>query len=61
LHVFLLDKAVYEIGYELSYRPNFLFIPLRAALRLLVQDERGDEIDPETATVPDSAMKPSLP
>ena len=35
LHIFLLDKAIYEIGYELNYRPDFLGTPLRAALRLL--------------------------
>jgi len=35
LDAFLLNKAVYEIGYELSYRPDFLAIPLRAACRLL--------------------------
>lgn len=35
LRVFVLDKAVYEIGYELSYRPEMLPVPLGAALRLL--------------------------
>ncbi len=33
LHV--LDKAVYEIGYELTYRPSFAGIPLNAVRRLL--------------------------
>ncbi len=33
LETFLLEKAMYEIGYELSYRPDFLPIPLRAVLR----------------------------
>jgi trehalose synthase-fused probable maltokinase len=35
LRVFLLEKAIYEIGYEASYRPPLLRVPLRAALRLL--------------------------
>jgi maltose alpha-D-glucosyltransferase/alpha-amylase len=35
LKLFLLDKSVYEIGYELNYRPAFLEIPLSAAGRLL--------------------------
>jgi maltose alpha-D-glucosyltransferase/alpha-amylase len=35
IKIFLLDKAVYEIGYELSYRQKFLFIPLKAASRIL--------------------------
>ncbi len=41
LDIFLLDKAVYEIGYELSYRPDFLHIPLRAARRMLLEVEQG--------------------
>lgn len=39
LNVFVLEKAVYEIGYELSYRPDFLSIPLRAVSRLLREME----------------------
>ncbi len=35
LQVFILDKAIYEIGYELSYRPAFLPVPLSAVSRLL--------------------------
>ncbi len=30
LEAFILDKAIYEIGYELAYRPAFAAIPLRA-------------------------------
>ncbi len=41
LRIFEIDKAVYEIGYELNYRPNFLFIPLRASARIL-HDVRND-------------------
>ncbi|MDZ4288287.1 MAG: hypothetical protein U0984_10025, partial [Prosthecobacter sp.] len=35
LDLFLLDKAIYEIGYELSYRPNLVGIPLAAVEALL--------------------------
>jgi len=35
LNVFLLDKAIYEIGYELHYRPDCLGVPLRTALHLV--------------------------
>ena len=41
LEAFLLDKAVYEIGYELSYRPDFLAIPVTAVLRLLSEPGGG--------------------
>ena len=39
LTVFVLDKAIYEIGYESSYRPDFLPIPLQAVIRLLRETE----------------------
>ncbi|MBB5035800.1 putative maltokinase [Prosthecobacter dejongeii] len=35
LDLHILDKALYEIGYELSYRPHLVPIPLRAVARLL--------------------------
>jgi maltose alpha-D-glucosyltransferase/alpha-amylase len=35
LTVFVLEKALYEIEYELSNRPNWLHIPLEATLRIL--------------------------
>ncbi|HEY5811580.1 MAG TPA: alpha-glucosidase C-terminal domain-containing protein, partial [Terrimicrobiaceae bacterium] len=39
LKLFVLDKAVYEIGYELNYRPDFLQIPLSAVNRLVEGSE----------------------
>jgi maltose alpha-D-glucosyltransferase/alpha-amylase len=37
LNVFLLEKALYEIEYELANRPAWLHIPLEATLRILQQ------------------------
>ncbi|TDU73333.1 maltose alpha-D-glucosyltransferase/alpha-amylase [Prosthecobacter fusiformis] len=39
LHV--LDKAIYEIGYELSYRPHLLPIPLEAVEKILAPYQQG--------------------
>lgn len=39
LKALLLDKAVYEVGYELSYRPDYLPIPLAAVGRILRDSE----------------------
>jgi maltose alpha-D-glucosyltransferase/alpha-amylase len=35
LHVLLLDKSVYELGYELNNRPAWARIPIRGILELL--------------------------
>jgi maltose alpha-D-glucosyltransferase/alpha-amylase len=34
LHAFVLDKALYELGYELNNRPDWVHIPLGGLLRL---------------------------
>ena len=36
---FVLDKAIYELGYELSNRPSWTHVPLIGILRLLPQPE----------------------
>ena len=35
LNFFLLEKALYEIEYELSYRPSWVSVPLRGILQIL--------------------------
>jgi maltose alpha-D-glucosyltransferase / alpha-amylase len=39
LRTFMLDKAVYELGYELNNRPEWISIPLRGILELLNPDK----------------------
>jgi trehalose synthase-fused probable maltokinase len=40
LHLFLLEKALYEVTYELANRPDWLDIPLASVLALLNLDAR---------------------
>ena len=35
LDVYILDKALYEVGYELRYRPDWVKIPLSGIMKLL--------------------------
>jgi maltose alpha-D-glucosyltransferase/alpha-amylase len=35
LETFLLEKAVYEIGYELDHRPEWVKLPVQGLLQLL--------------------------
>jgi maltose alpha-D-glucosyltransferase/alpha-amylase len=35
LDAFVLDKAIYEMGYELNYRPDWLVVPLSGINQLL--------------------------
>jgi maltose alpha-D-glucosyltransferase / alpha-amylase len=40
LNAHLLEKAVYEIGYELNNRPNWVRIPIRGVLEILEMNSR---------------------
>ncbi|PSQ83317.1 MAG: hypothetical protein BRD44_04885, partial [Bacteroidetes bacterium QS_7_67_15] len=39
LWAYLLDKALYEVRYELNHRPSWMGVPLRGLKRLLSNDE----------------------
>ena len=41
LRLFLLDKAVYELHYELNHRPGWLHIPLTGFANLLGSDDES--------------------
>ena len=43
LTAYTLDKALYEIRYELNNRPSWVEIPLRGAVELLAHDRVGSE------------------
>ena len=49
LKIFVLDKAIYEIGYELNYRPDFLPIPLSAINRMVHGSEQAENPKQESA------------
>jgi len=35
INAFTLDRAVYELGYELTYRPEWSIIPIRGIKEIL--------------------------
>lgn len=54
LKLFLLDKAIYEVGYELNYRPDFLSLPMGAIARILAY--QGEPVT-ASGTFPDCEDK----
>jgi len=48
LSVFELDKAVYEVAYEISHRPDFVDVPVSAVSRLIDADPPLPEFPPES-------------
>ena len=49
LWAFLLDKALYEVRYELNHRPNWAWLPLHGLRRLLNHDATSRTSESETA------------
>ena len=43
LDVFLIEKALYEIEYELSHRPQWVRVPLAGILRILAARQEAQE------------------
>ncbi len=44
LQIYLLDKAIYELGYELNNRPDWIMIPLRGIMQVLNSFKIGKNI-----------------
>ena len=51
LRAFILDKALYELGYELNNRPEWVHVPIEGLLRLLPgAPVSSPATEPQTAT-----------
>ncbi|WP_142848766.1 maltose alpha-D-glucosyltransferase [Telmatospirillum sp. J64-1] len=46
LHLFLIEKACYEISYEAGHRPSWLAVPVKGLIKLL----NGEEAEPHVQT-----------
>ena len=44
LETFILEKAVYELGYELNHRPDWLMIPVRGIEQILKMESGKSEV-----------------
>ena len=60
LDVYLLDKAIYEVNYELNNRPDWVGLPLEGILRVLDADdqEAAEGAEREAAGITQVAVKP---
>ncbi len=50
LQAFLLEKAVYEVGYELNNRPDWIAIPIRGIFQVIGQPPGVLSASPQTAS-----------
>ena len=41
METFLLEKAIYELGYELNNRPDWVLIPLRGIKSIMNAENHG--------------------
>jgi maltose alpha-D-glucosyltransferase/alpha-amylase len=39
LSIHMLEKAIYELGYELNHRPDWVDVPIAGILRMVTPDE----------------------
>jgi hypothetical protein len=56
LQVFLLEKAVYELAYELNNRPDWVAIPMAAIMQLI-----GAQPTPGLPPLPAATAVPAAP
>jgi trehalose synthase-fused probable maltokinase len=50
LRIFLLEKALYEVSYEIANRPDWLRIPLSGVLAIIDCDDASDAAVPSSLT-----------
>jgi maltose alpha-D-glucosyltransferase/alpha-amylase len=54
---YLLDKAIYEVNYELNNRPDWVGLPLQGILQVIEAREEPDEKAPESEAGAGETMK----
>ncbi|HEY9045049.1 MAG TPA: maltose alpha-D-glucosyltransferase [Ohtaekwangia sp.] len=45
MNTFLLEKAIYELNYELNNRPDWVIIPLRGIKAIVNKEEKNEELE----------------
>ena len=57
LDAYLVDKAMYEVNYELNNRPDWVWLPLQGMLQMLEALEKPADIIAEAAQKPNEMSK----
>jgi maltose alpha-D-glucosyltransferase/alpha-amylase len=52
-----IDKAMYEINYELNNRPDWVWLPLQGMLQMLEASEKPADVAAEAAQKPEEMSK----